>query len=59
MVAQALNKVIYQNHGLVKNNQRIKRIVVEDGETKGIEMLDGTVYQASKAVIRDSGECGI
>jgi len=51
MVAQALNKVIHQNKGLVKNNQRIKRIVVEDGEAKGVEMLDGTVYQASKALI--------
>jgi phytoene dehydrogenase-like protein len=51
MVAQALNKVIHQNHGLVKNNQRIKRIVVENGEAKGVEMLDGTFYEASKAII--------
>jgi len=51
MVAQALNKVIHQNHGLVKNNQQIKRIVVEGGEAKGVEMLDGTFYQASKAII--------
>lgn len=51
MVAQAINKVIHQNNGLVKNNQRIKRIVVENGEAKGVEMIDGTVYQASKAVI--------
>jgi len=51
MVAQAINKVIHQNNGLVKNNQRIKRIVVEDGEAKGVEMIDGTFYQASKAVI--------
>lgn len=51
MVAQAINKVIHQHHGLVKNNQRIKRIVVEGGEARGVEMIDGTVYQASKAVI--------
>jgi phytoene dehydrogenase-like protein len=51
MVAQALNKVIHQNHGLVKNNQWIKRIVVEKGEAKGVEMVDGTVYEATKAVI--------
>ncbi|HUT84498.1 MAG TPA: NAD(P)/FAD-dependent oxidoreductase [Thermodesulfobacteriota bacterium] len=51
MVAQALNKVIHQNHGLVKNNQRIKKIIVESGEAKGVEMIDGTVYEATKAVI--------
>jgi phytoene dehydrogenase-like protein len=51
MVAQALNKVIHQHNGLVKNNQRIKRIVVENGEAKGVEMVDGTIYHASKAVI--------
>ena len=51
MVAQALNKVIHQNHGLVKNNQRIKKIIVEGGEAKGVEMINGTVYHASQAVI--------
>jgi phytoene dehydrogenase-like protein len=51
MVAQALNKVIHQNHGLVKNNQRIKKIIVEGGEAKGVEMINGTVYHASHAVI--------
>jgi phytoene dehydrogenase-like protein len=51
MVAQALNKVIHENQGLVKNNQRIRRIVVEGGEAKGVEMDDGTFYQASNAVI--------
>ncbi len=51
MVAQALNKVIHQHNGLVKNNQLIKRIVVENGEAKGVEMVDGTIYNASKAVI--------
>jgi phytoene dehydrogenase-like protein len=51
MVAQALNKIIHQNKGLVKNNQRIKRIIVESGEAKGVEMEDGIVYEAAKAVI--------
>jgi phytoene dehydrogenase-like protein len=51
MVAQALNKVIHENRGLVKNNQCIKRIVVEEGEAKGIEMVDGTIYHAAHAII--------
>lgn len=51
MVAQALNKIIHQHKGLVKNNQRIKKIIVEGGEAKGVEMEDGVVYEASKAVI--------
>ena len=51
MVAQALNKVIHENHGLVKNNQMIKKIVVQNGEAKGVEMEDGTFYEASQAVL--------
>jgi len=51
MVAQALNKVIHENKGLVKNNQRIKRIVIEGGEARGVEMEDGVVYEAGKAII--------
>ncbi|MBW1859355.1 MAG: NAD(P)/FAD-dependent oxidoreductase [Deltaproteobacteria bacterium] len=51
MVPQALNKVIHENGGVVKNNQRVKRIIVEAGEAKGVEMAEGTVYEASKAVI--------
>jgi phytoene dehydrogenase-like protein len=51
MVPQALNKVIHENGGLVKNNQRIQRIIVEGGAAKGVEMEDGKVYEATKAVI--------
>jgi phytoene dehydrogenase-like protein len=51
MVPQALNKIIHENGGLVKNNQRIKRIIVEGGEAKGVEMEEGIVYEATKAVI--------
>jgi len=51
MVAQALNKVIHENHGLVKNNQMIKKIVVQNGEAKGVEMENGIFYEASQAVL--------
>lgn len=51
MVPQALNKVIHEHHGVVKNNQRIKRILVEGGAATGVEMEEGVVYEARKAVI--------
>jgi len=51
MVPQALNKIIHENSGLVKNNQRVKRIIVEGGAAKGVEMEEGVVYEARKAVI--------
>ena len=51
MVASALNKIIHENDGIVKNNQRVKRIIVENGEAKGVEMEEGIVYEASKAVL--------
>jgi phytoene dehydrogenase-like protein len=51
MVAQALQKVTYENGGMILNSQRIKRIIVEDGTAKGVELHDGTVIHASKAVV--------
>jgi phytoene dehydrogenase-like protein len=50
MVAQALQKVIYENGGMILNSQRIKRIVVEDGSAKGVELHDGTIIHAAKGV---------
>jgi len=37
--------------GHLRGSMRIKRIVVEDGTAKGVELEDGTVYQAEKAVV--------
>ncbi|MFC2013983.1 phytoene desaturase family protein [Chloroflexota bacterium] len=51
MVAQALHKAIYENGGAVLNLQRIKRIIVDDGMAKGVELDDGTIYEADKAVV--------
>jgi phytoene dehydrogenase-like protein len=50
MVAQALQKAIYENGGKVLNTQRIKRIIVESGTAKGVELEDGTIINASKVV---------
>ncbi|MBI4334377.1 MAG: NAD(P)/FAD-dependent oxidoreductase [Chloroflexi bacterium] len=51
MVAQALNKIIHENGGAVWNNVRIKRIIIEGGAAGGVELTDGTVLRAAKAVI--------
>lgn len=51
MLGQALNKIIHENHGVVINNVRIKRIIVENGTATGVELQDGTVYKATKAVV--------
>ena len=51
MVAQALHKIIHENGGLVLNNQRIKRIIVENGTAKGVELEDGAIIGADKAVV--------
>jgi phytoene dehydrogenase-like protein len=50
MVAQALQKAIYENGGKVLNTQRIKRIIVEAGTAKGVELEDGTLIHASKVL---------
>ena len=51
MAAQALYKVIYENGGTVLNSQIIRRIIVDDGAAKGVELDDGTTIQANKAVV--------
>jgi len=51
MLAQNLNKVILESGGLTTNSQRIKRILVEDNSAKGVEMEDGTIIEAAKAVV--------
>jgi len=51
MVAQALNKIIHEQGQAVWNNVRIKRIIVEDGAAKGVELEDGSLIYADKAVV--------
>lgn len=50
-LAQLLNKVVIENGGLTLNSQRIKRILVENDTARGVELEDGTVYEAEKAVV--------
>lgn len=51
MLAQALGKIIHENGGVVLGSQRIKRIVLQDGTAKGVELKDGTIIEAEKAII--------
>lgn len=51
MAAQAVYKIILENGGMILNSQMIKRIIIEDGAAKGVEIEDGTVIEADKAVV--------
>ena len=50
VMAQALGKVIHENKGVTVNNVRIKRIIMDGGAAKGVELDDGSTVMA-KAVI--------
>jgi len=49
--AQVLHKIVHENGGHARNNQRIKRIIVENGKATGVEMLDGKIIEAEKAIL--------
>jgi len=50
-LAQALIKVILENGGLQLTSQYLKRIIIKDRAAAGVEREDGTVFEATKAVI--------
>ena len=50
-VSNALLKSIFENGGQVRTNAQIKRIIVENGEARGVELDDGTRLLATKAVV--------
>ncbi|KUO78776.1 MAG: hypothetical protein APF81_26340 [Desulfosporosinus sp. BRH_c37] len=45
-VSHVLSKVVYDNGGMILGSQLIKRIIVKDGVAKGVELEDGTIYEA-------------
>lgn len=51
MVTQALHKTVYKSGGEIFNAQRIKRIIVDGGTAKGVELDNGTIIHADKAVV--------
>jgi len=48
---QAINKVFIENGGNVFSPRLVKKIIVEGGEAKGVELSDGLVIEAEKAVL--------
>jgi phytoene dehydrogenase-like protein len=50
-VSNALYKSIFEHQGQIRQSARIKRIIVEGGEARGVELEDGTQYLADKAVV--------
>jgi phytoene dehydrogenase-like protein len=50
-ISNALLKRYFENKGQVRTSAQIKRIIVENGAAKGVELEDGTQYLADKAVI--------
>ena len=51
MLGQTLSKIISENKGRIWGSRRIKRIVVMDRKATGVELDDGTLIEASKAII--------
>jgi phytoene dehydrogenase-like protein len=50
-LSNALTKYMLEYGGEILTSVRIKRIIVEGGTAKGVELEDGTKYMANKAVI--------
>jgi len=50
-VSNALYKSIFEHQGQIRQSARIKRIIVEGGQARGVELEDGTQYLADKAVV--------
>ena len=50
-LSNGLLKAVLENKGEVKTSVRIKRIIVENGTAKGVELIDGTEIRCNKAVV--------
>ncbi len=50
-VSNAVLKNVFENQGQIRTSAQIKRIIVENGTAKGVELEDGTRYMANKAVV--------
>ena len=50
-ISNALLKRYFENKGQVRTSAQIKRIIMDNGAAKGVELEDGTQYMADKAII--------
>lgn len=54
MVTQAVANCLKDNGGEVRKKCHVERVLIEDGEAKGVILSDGTEIRCNKAVISDS-----
>jgi len=50
-LASTLQKIILENGGITLTSRRIKRIIVKNNVAKGVELEDGSIIEAEKAVV--------
>ena len=50
-VSNVLLKSTFEQGGQIRTSAQIKRIIVENGTAKGVELEDGTRFMANKAVV--------
>ncbi len=50
-VSNALYKALFREQGQIRQSATIKRFIIENGEAKGVELIDGRTYMASKAIV--------
>ena len=50
MLAEAIARFIESHGGVIRKGVGVKRIVVKNGEAKGVELEDGSVIMAKKAI---------
>jgi len=51
VLSQALNKALVESGGMILGSQRIKRIVVSGDRATGVELEDGDIIEADKAIV--------
>ncbi|MBW1998566.1 MAG: NAD(P)/FAD-dependent oxidoreductase [Deltaproteobacteria bacterium] len=50
-LASALSREIMENGGQIRTSVLVRKIIVQDGRAAGVEMDDGTIYEAERAVV--------
>ena len=50
-VSNVMLKQIFEHQGQIRTSAQIERIIMENGEAKGVVLDDGTQYMADKAVV--------
>lgn len=49
-LGQAMNKVILENGGRVFSPRKVRRIIIDNGEARGVELADGTILEAGVVI---------